>query len=349
MFEELVLSDNIEVYKFYYNHAHYKSIYHHIDYLLAEEAAENGKIYLYIYHKNEKFIILPSVKRKINDIKEFDDLKENYYDLKTPHEYSGVIAFDFNFEDIKEFYIQLGLFCKKHHIIFSFLRFNPYNEEYKAAEGYHVIKNAEQVWMNCQGGNIDEGFTRSLKRDLKIAIREQLICKEVEKNHDNRKIFEELYNKAMRRIEAKPFFYFSKIYFERLLNAKFTSLYFAYDCTNSKVLAASIVLKDTYNKRAYYHLSCRSTEKVPEGTMKLLIAYFSYKLQMENYNCIHLGSGSTKGLQEFKARFSRDRVDYYIGYNIFDNNIYQKLSDKFKKMNPEMDDIKYFPLYRCKE
>lgn len=345
MFKELILDENIEVYAEYYNKAFFKTIYHHPQYLLAEEKAEENNTYLYIYEEGENFAILPSVKRKINYIKIYMDLEEIYYDLKTPHEYSGIIANKYDVDMILAFYREFDVFCRNNHIVFSFIRFNPYSDEHMGAHGYTIRKSDEQIWIDGGMGNISEGFSKSARRNVNNALKHGFTCAEIEKNAENLQVFMEMYVESMDRLSARKFFYFNEAYFQALINNDFTRLYFVYD-EEKNVLAASIVLLDEFNKRAYYHLSCRNA--AGRDVMELLIASFADMLKEKGYTCIHLGGGA-EGLKEFKARFSDKRVDYFIGWKIFDKELYKYLCDIFCTAFPEMSESTFLPLYRSKE
>lgn len=349
MFKEILLDENIELYRDYYDRATFKTIYHHPQFLLAEERAEDYNTYLYIYEENEQYVILPSIKRRVNDIDVFANENEEYFDLVTPHEYSGVIANKFDSELIRAFFIELITYCKENSIIFGFIRFNPYRNEYKEAVNYYVMKSADQVWLDCSKDVIQDGFSKSRKRDLKNAMRLGLIGKKVEKNSNNKKVFIDLYKKSMDRLQAKKFFYFSEEYFESIFDMEFSDLFFAYDSSMENILAAAIILKDSFNKTVYYHLSCRKTDIVIPGVMELLISTFSVAMQQESYKIVHLGGGATESLRKFKEKFSNKRVPYYIAYNIFDNDKYRYLCSKYCEQNPECAESKFLPLYRSKE
>lgn len=344
-----MLNDNIDIYTEYYNKASFKTIYHDPNFLLAEEKAEENNTYLYIYDKRDWFVILPGVKRKVNDVIDICQGGETYYDLRTPHEYSGVVADVYNSEHISKFYLELCRFCKQNHIIFSFIRFNPYSDERFDATNYVVQKSDEQIWIDCVQKDITDQFSKSLKRNYKCALKHGLICTEVVKDALNINLFAGLYRKAMDRLSASKFFYFNQQYFECLLKADFTKLYFVYDENKKNVLSAAVVLLDAFNKRAYYHLSCRRGGENISGVMEILVVTFSQELKKEGYRCIHLGGGATSSLREFKARFSEQRIDYFTGHQIFDKERYQRICDIFCQKNPEMADSQFLPLYRSRE
>lgn len=349
MIRELILCENIHLYNGYYNVAQYKTIYHHPLFLLTEESAEKYHTYFYIWEENEEFVILPSIKRRINDIDIFGDVDEEYFDLVTPHEYSGVIASNNDKKLIQTFYNEFAGFCKDNRIIFSFIRFNPYNCEHEATENYCLLKSADQVFVDCSLEDITKEFSKSCKRNLKIAKKEGLSCEKVVGSLQNRVIFQKLYSDAMDRLNAKSFFYFTDEYFEKLFGLDFVDVYFVYDCTKENVLAATIILKDYFNKTAYYHLSCRNAKVQGNGAMELLIETFSLELQKEGFSIVHLAGGPTESLRQFKERFSEKRVEYYIGYNIVDKNTYTYLCQMYCNKYPEYQDNGFLPLYRSGE
>lgn len=349
MIRELGLDDNIQIYKEYYDNARYKTIYHHPGFLVAEEKAEEYSTYLYILEEKKGFVILPAIKRKINDIEIFNGEKEEYFDLVTPHEYSGVIASDNNKSLIQTFYKEFTDFCRNNRIIFSFIRFNPYNSEHEVAENYCLIKSADQVFIDCNLEDITKEFSKSCKRNLKIAKKEGLSCEKVVSSLQNREIFLKLYADAMDRLNARSFFYFNDGYFEKLFGLDFADIYFVYDSMKEKVLAATIILKDYFNKVAYYHLSCRNAKRQGNGAMELLIESFSLELQKEGFRIVHLAGGPTESLRQFKERFSEKRVKYYIGYNTTDENTYMYLCQRYCNKYPEYQNSGFLPLYRSDE
>ena len=349
MIRKLRLDDNIQTYKEYYDNARYKTIYHHPEFLVAEEKAEEYSTYLYILEEKKGFVILPAIKRKINDIEIFKGEKEECFDLVTPHEYSGVIASEYNIELIRLFYKEFADYCKNNQIIFSFIRFNPYYREHEVAENYCLIKSADQVFIDCNLEDITKDFSKSCKRNLKIAKREGLSCEKVVNTLQNRKIFLKLYSEAMDRLNAKSFFYFNEEYFRELFELDFVDVFFVYDYKKENVLAATIILKDDYNKVAYYHLSCRNTEIQVNGSMELLIETFSVELQKEGYSIVHLAGGPTESLRLFKERFSKKRVEYYIGYSVMDKIKYMELCRIYSEKNPKYQNNGFLPLYRSHE
>jgi hypothetical protein len=346
-FLELPLDENIQLYREYYNKALYKTIYHHPDYLLAEEKAEDYRIYLYILDNKENFIILPSVKRRINDIDVFQDLTDEYYDLITPHEYSGVIAGNYNESGITDFYMQLELFCRNNNIIFSFIRFNPYRDENKIVKNFNVKLTDEQNWVDCTE-DVLQHFQKRKARYVRSAITKGLQCIEVDKNKANIEEFFIYYQKAMERLQAKKFLYFNFEYFDMLCKCEFTKLFFVFDCEKNVIYSGIIVLCDEKHKKMYHHLSFRNIDADDIHAMEYMIYATSEWAKSNKYESMHLGGGDEQ-LHGFKDKCTDKRVDYYVGYKIMNNDSYQYLCDMFCQKYPEMKENSYLPLYRCRE
>lgn len=347
MFRELLLDENIEIYKDYYERSSFKTIYHHPMYLQAEEKAEEYPTYLYIYEQDGLFVILPSVKRKINDIDIFADEKETYFDLITPHEYSGVISNVYDINLFQVFYSQLEEFCTNHNIIFQFIRFNPYSYEYKGAAGFDIVLADQQNWVDCED-DILSHFQKRKARYVKAAMKNGIECREFEKNVENIQIFYQYYEKAMNRLAAKRFLYFNLEYFVDLCVSEFTKLFFVIDSNTQKLLSGLIVLCDADHKKIYHHLSFRNEEIGNIHSMEYMIYATAQWAKTNGYISMHLGGGSSS-LHGFKDGCTDKRVEYYVGTKIHNIPKYNKLADKFCNEYPQQRKSTYLPIYRSKE
>lgn len=347
MFKEILLDENIELYKDYYDRATFKTIYHHPQFLLAEEKAEDYYTYLYIYEEKEQYVILPSIKRRVNDIDVFANESEEYFDLITPHEYSGVLANTYDIELFQRFYKELENYCINNSIIFQFIRFNPYSEEYKAALNFNVTLADEQNWIDCKE-DVLAHYQKRKSRYVRAAIKNGIECREEEKSEKNIEIFYLFYVKSMDRLNAKKFLYFNKEYFFKLCECECAKLFFIIDSKTQIILSGIIVLCDVEYKRIYHHLSFRNAEIENIHSMEYMIYATSEWAKENGYESMHLGGGSSQ-LHQFKDGCTDKRVKYYIGNAIYLPQIYQLLSNKFCQRYPEQKNCMYLPIYRSKE
>lgn len=347
MFKEILLDENIELYKDYYDRATFRTIYHHPQFLLAEEKAEDYNTYLYIYEEKEQYVILSSIKRRVNDIDVFANESEEYFDLITPHEYSGVLSNKYDIELFQRFYKELENYCINNNIIFQFIRFNPYSEEYKAALNFNITLSDEQNWVDCKD-DILSHFKKRKAEYVRSVKKNGMICEEVEKNQRNIDYFVEFYSKAMNRLHAKKFLYFNYDYFMELCKTEFVKLFFIKRKNEDNVYSGALVLCDSKNKRMYYHLAFKDGEYCNVHSMEYLIYALAEWAKENGYESMHLGGGSSQ-LHQFKDGCTDKRVEYYIGNKIYQPHIYQLLSKKYCKEYPEEENSKFLPIYRSRE
>ena len=216
-----MLHDNLEKYSELLKKVDAYSAYHEPKFLLAEEKAEESPIKIFVYDDGEKIALLPSIKRDIGKIQGLEKFG-GYFDLKTPHEYSAVIASEASEILYKNFFNALDDYCRQNNIIFQFIRFNPYHQiDPNVAKncGYNVILSNRQSCVTLQRPleEILKSFSSSARRNIKTAMRKNLRCEEVAPTKSNVEIFQKLYTASMDRLEAKKFFYFNKDYFENML------------------------------------------------------------------------------------------------------------------------------------
>lgn len=347
MLREIVFDEHIEWYRERYNKASCKTIYHHPQFLLAEQEAEQYRIYLYVYEEGGNFAILPSVKRKVNDIDVFSGLKEEFYDLITPHEYSGILAARYDLPFFKKLYRELAGFCLKNNIIFQFIRFTPYSEEYKAAEGIQVVYSDAQDWVECSC-NVLQGFQKRKAAYVRSAIRNGLCLVDSPKEASDVTSFISYYTKAMDRLKAKKFLYFCDTYFVALCKEDFVKLFFVQSKDGSEIYSGAVILCDKENRRLYYHLVFKNYEKEKVHSMEYMIFSLAEWGREHGYESLHLGGGNER-LHCFKDGCTDKRVDYYIGSAIYNKKVYQELVDLFCREYPEAAESQYLPLYRFNE
>lgn len=347
MFYEWELDKDIEKYTQYYQKAKFRNIYHNPMYLLAEEKAERYKTYIYTYVCEDQFVLLPSVKRRINDLEIFIEVETIYYDLVTPHEYSGVVASEYNIDLFKEFYKELEEFCSNNNIIFQFIRFNPYSDEYKAATNFNIIFCDAQNWFDCATDVLAQ-FSKRKARYVKSFLNKGIRLVEAEKNKENIRIFYDLYKEAMVSLQANQFMFFNYKYFEMLCLNEYVKIFFIPELDNNNILAGIIMLCDSENRRVYHHLSFRNRLVSSEHSMEFMIYATAQWSKEHNYLYMHMGGGSEK-LHQFKDGCTKEKVDYYIGNKIYNMKIYENLCNKFCSVYPEMKESSFLPLYRSKE
>jgi len=349
-FREWDLQKDIHQYECYAEKCTNVTPYHLVEYLLAEEKAEEGWTKIFLYEDNGKFALLPQVVRKINSLPYMQELEKNEYDMIAPHEYGGIIG------NTNERAVMRGLlenilaYCKANHIIFQFIRINPYMKELPfiyEENGYELIHSNSHVYVNLKQTEeqIIGDYKSNVRRNVKRAEKEGLTFKIAEKTHINANIFKELYQKAMEILEARRFLYFNDEYFQALIKCNCSRLGIVQN-QEGKIIAAAVMLLD--EDIVYYHLGCFDRDYKLQRPMNYLMHSMILWSKRNGYRTFHLAGGS-KSLMQFKTGYSSTRVDYYIANQICDKKRYNNICSMWKSKFPEFADEQYYPLYRYNE
>ena len=348
-FYSFVLNDDLEKYSDLLKQMDDYTAYHTPQYLLAEEKAEEVPLTIFVYDDGEQLALLPSIKRNIGAIRGLERYG-NYYDLKTPHEYSGVLTSDNSEQLCLKFFNALENYCQEHKIIFQFIRFNPYRQtDSRAAEkcGYNVTLSNQQTYVKLEHPleKIFENFSPSARRNIRTALRNDLVCECVDASKENVDVFQRLYVSAMKRLDAKPFFYFNREYFYKLLiDNDVTKLVFVKHGKN--VAAAAILLLS--QEHSYYHLGCFDMAFSKLRPMDYLFYGLVKISKLYDKKFLHLGGGGLT-LKRFKQKFSDALVDYYVAHKIFDGTIYKKICEEYLNATGGDVDKNFLPLYRSQK
>lgn len=344
------LHDDIEKYQKYIQQCMDKTPYHLTEYLLAEENAEDGHTRIFLYAEKDSFAMLPCVIRVINRLTYMSDLKEEVFDMITPHEYGGIIS---NKKDItlkQALLVHVIDYCKVNKIIYQFHRLNPFLEElpelYKKAD-FEVIYSNSQVYVDLEKSKeqIECEYKSNVRRNVKRAVKEELRFEIAEKSKENIAIFQNMYQKAMEILQAKRFLYFNAMYFFKMIHCTCAKLAFVKTREN-KVIAASIMLVS--RKTVYYHLGCFDREYSLYRPMNYLMHSMILWSKQEGYKTFHLGGGG-KSLLQFKEGYSNTRIDYYVANKICNKDEYREICARWKEKFPQYKEENYYPLYRYNE
>jgi len=255
---------------------------------------------------------------------------KTYYDLITPYGYSGY--YYEKEETYKEFIPIFRKKAKERGYITEVVRQNPYLDinitEYDIITSktiYGIKINDFEYYFN----KILHAKKRNMyKKAIKIGLLFKLI------NLTNNLLdlsFIKLYNENMEKVNAAPYYFFNKPYFNSL--EKINNAYLALVLNKDKnIIGASIVF--THNDTIHYHLSCNNNSDNCITDFLLINV-----LKMIGLNKLFIlggGVSNNDGLCKFKQRLSNKKYNYIIYKNILNHEIYDKLNK-----NSE-----YFPSYR---
>lgn len=348
-FQVWKLREDIGKYDTYVQMCNHITPYYLSEYLIAEEAAEDGETWIFLYHCGKEMALCSGVVRHVGNLSYLSDVGD-FSDMAAPHEYSGILS-NSDSKQVKSGLLrEMRKYCEKNHIVFEFVRINPYSKEqpkvYTEA-GFTVILSNQQVYVDLgqTPEQIADGYKASVRRNVRRAEKEGLRFEIAEKNQGNTLIFQEMYENAMMILKARKFFYFNSVYFQKLIECGCSRLLFVRD-REGNVIAAGVLLLE--GDTVYYHLGCFNREYALKRPMNYLIHSMILWSRDRGYRVFHLGGGG-ESLLRFKRGYSDTYVDYYIAYRICNQDQYKRICEEWKRQFPQYANETYYPLYRYNE
>jgi len=136
--------------------------------------------------------------------------------------------------------------------------------------------------------------------------------------------FIELYRKTMLRLGADQKYYFSRMYFEKMLMCENANIWFL---TYSGVLSAAVLIfAHPSSGIVEYHLG-GYLQNGQDRPIELLLHLVAERYAESGYSKFYIGGGRSEqpddSLLRFKKSFSKETLDFNIGFSIFDSAKYE--------------------------
>ena len=313
-------------------------------YVKAFQLHGDGEPLLFFYEDEAVRGINVVMKRDVAHDKRFEGKipEGQYFDFATPYGYGGWIIEGTETDGLFEAY---DSWANTNGIITEFVRFHPMLENHEAARAFYEViqlgkvvhmdlSSPEDIWDNIKSKNRNV-IRKAIKNDIKIYNGRYPEILET---------FRTIYNATMDKDDAEAYYYFSKEFYESVLEdlAEHAQVFWAEK--DGQVIAASIML--TANGYMNYHLSGSVREYSSLAPTNLLL----YKAAL--WGCVHgcktlyLGGGVGSGedsLFKFKRAFYKgDLNNFYIGKKIFNHEKNAELIGM-----RETTGSSYFPVYRA--
>lgn len=284
-----------------------------------------------------------------NDIADFEPLmpyleKGKYYDWTTPYGYGGpLVEGKVTIGWIIEFKKELEDYCKKNRIITQFFRFHPLLQNQKVIEKVcDVIYMKNTVYIDTSDKEtIFKNMTPNNRNMVRKAIKNGIEI--IKDNGERLDDFISIYEATMRRNGAEDYYFFERKYFDYLIQELKENIIFFYAMSGNKPISAAIFF---YNDRyMHYHLSGTLPEYRNLAATNLLLSSAAQWAAEQGIEVMHLGGGvgTVDSLLEFKKHFNRNGlIDFCIGRNIFDKQVFDELVGVRKKNDILFDETKPF-------
>jgi hypothetical protein len=293
--------------------------------------------------KNQNYqIVLPLIKRPIFDTE--------YFDATSVYGYAGPLASHIELPGsiVDEFQIELKQFCIKNNIISLFSRLHPFikNDFYLNKLG-DIIELSQTVFIDLTSSQEEQykQFRKGVKSDIKALQREGYsVVEDTELTYLHE--FISLYNENMDRVQAASNYYFSQNYYKDFFQSKEIGAKLFIVKDGNDIAGGSIIV--FAGNIIQYHLSGTKETYLKNSPVRLLLDNIRLNYTNSKYQIFHLGGGvgsNEDSLFNFKAGFSKERLDFKIWKYIVNEKAYSLMLDKFGFVENSF----YFPLYRSIE
>ena len=318
-------------------------IYFTPEYLKINESILGGKSECYIYQSDNVFAFYAYIKRPINTT--------CFFDIVTPYGFGGFII---NNKDATTSFVNaFHEYCVESGIVSEFIRFHPFYDNHLNLGEESLQVQFHQPVVQVDYAKPDFDLNQTVNKEVRKKIRKAQknnIHLVQDTKHQYYRDFIDLYHKTMAAKQAAQFYYFDERFFSELQTYLSNQSLLLIALYNEHVIGGLLILfGDDY---AYNFLSCSEPNFLALGTNDLL-QYSALEWAYQKGKKKYLLGGGLKGedsLFKYKARFSPQRKDFYIGRRIHLPDVYDDLCQKrLQQQNCSADEFysrSWFPLYR---
>lgn len=275
---------------------------------------------------------------------------EQFFDTITPYGYGGPVLIQGNPDPsfIDHFYFAWSEYCKNNRIVSEFVRYHLFdNQEFIKAfpgEVRYVSDNVvcllssdiDQLWMDSD---------HKVRKNVKKAQANGLVVS-TDSTGEYLENFISIYNSTMERNDARSFYYFSKDYFQQIIETLKGHFMFFHVWKEDIIISTELVI---YSEKYVYSFLGGTLNDFyllrPNDLLKFEIIKWSKESGHKAF-ILGGGYGGNDGIYRYKKSFSSSAdAPFYVGKKIHNQVIYEelvKICQKKRKL-----DESFFPLYRC--
>ncbi|MBU9723459.1 MULTISPECIES: lipid II:glycine glycyltransferase FemX [Bacillaceae] len=280
----------------------------------------------------------------LNDIAEISAYKGHiktgvYFDITTPYGYGGpIVEGEFKKRNQAKFLTELSQYCRENNIITQFLRFHPLFQNQVYMDSIcEIFPIKDTITMDTISSDTIQKNLHSKNQNM-IRKAKKVGVEIKQDNGERLDDFIRIYESTMDNNKASEYYYFSSDYYEFLRKEMSENVSFFYACKEEEIIGASIFL---YNDQyMHYHLSGTQKEFREFASMNLLLYEAALWAEKKGIKQFHLGGGvsATDSLFKFKKQFNKNGYKhFYIGRNIFDEQVYNHLLQIRKMIDPKFN------------
>lgn len=311
----------------------------------AEDAANGIPVLLY-YENGTDRAVSAVFKRDIALDKKFEGKieKGRYYDLTTPYGYGGFWGNICDYDSLNKTYYA---YCSSRHYVCEFVRFGLFGDYRKYYAGntvsrtHNVVRSLEppleEIWMDFKP-KVRKNVRRAGSYHLEALADSDGTCLDD---------FLRIYYATMDRAKAEESYYFSRNFYENISRMTEHSVYF-HVLYEEKIISSELVLYGAENAYSFLGGTDRTYFAMrPNDFLKYEIIKWCKQKGLKNF-VLGGGYGADDGIFQYKKCFAPHGIlDFYTGHQIFEQDMYDRLTDIRALENPECTNTPYFPAYRA--
>jgi len=266
-----------------------------------------------------------------------------YYDIQSPYGYGGLIASSEDQAFLSRVWSEHAVWCRDHKTMVEFIRFHPLVKNWRYYGG-EVFNDRQTVWLDLRKENLLMSYSTRARTAIRKALKNGLMVEWLSKD-DFLPVFLNIYNGAMKEVDADDMYYFSPEYYQILFSWDQAKL--AVCKMNDIIVGAAVFLVGPGIME--YQLAGANGLGKKLSAHNLLIHEAALYGQRAGCSIMHLGGGTDAGrdnpLLFFKSSFSNLRADFKIGRNIFLPEAYRVMKAAWEKEHCQTARRVLF--YRC--
>lgn len=251
------------------------------------------------------------------------------FDISTPYGYGGPVSSTDDAQFIEESSRAMLRTLEAEGAVAGFLRCHPlldtherlteeWNVEFdRQTVGCDLRVSEQELWELALNG---KGRNRVRKAEAAG------VDFEVDDGFRSLDDFVDIYYHTMKLVDASPFYFFDRAYFEAM-QRRFGDRAFVARVTSSGTLVAAMLFLCDGNY-AHAHLSGSRAEFRGLGPNNFLVYNAMLEAKRRGCSYFHLGGGTSTReddhLLRFKTCFSRERFEFHVGRTVFDRDAYEQ-------------------------
>lgn len=267
-------------------------------------------------------------------------LGEGRFDVSTPYGYGGPISTSDDPRFIAESSREMFATLAEKGAVAGFLRCHPIlgtherlDERWNVAfdretVGIDLTHTEQEIWEQCLNTKGRNRVRKGEAGGLRF---------EVDEGFEDIDDFMHVYYEAMRLVNAAPFYYFDRRYFEAIQEHFGRQAFVGKAKLGDVTTSAMLFLCDgTY---CHAHLSGSLGEYRSLGPNNFMLYHSILAAKRRGCKSFHLGGGASNRpddtLLRFKGCFSRDRHEFHLGRAVFDETAYRRAQSRFAEQDPD--------------